>query len=50
MVELLAEGREPRRSPTVACRWCTIVGTCAPGQASLAAAADAGDDDVPSGF
>ena len=50
MVELRAEGREPRRSPTVACRWCTIVGTCAPGQASLTAAADAGDDDVPSGF
>ncbi len=48
MVELRAEGREPRRSPTVACRWCTILGTCEPGQASLAPA-DV-DDDVPSGF
>ena len=48
MVELRAEGREARRTPNVACRWCTIVAGCEPGQASLAPA-DV-DDDVPSGF
>jgi hypothetical protein len=35
MVELRAEGREPRRSPHAACRWCTILTECRPGQTSL---------------
>lgn len=43
MVELRAEGREPRRSPHAACRWCTVVSTCDPGRASLAAVSDGVD-------
>lgn len=35
MVELSAEGREPRRSPGVSCRWCPIAAGCEPGQAYL---------------
>ncbi len=52
MVELRAEGREPRRTPNVACRWCTVISGCAPGQASLSPPIpDGGDDlDTPSGF
>lgn len=47
MVELRAEGRDPRRSPNVACRWCTIVDGCAPGQAFLAPPAHPDDIDLP---
>jgi CRISPR/Cas system-associated exonuclease Cas4 (RecB family) len=45
MVEVRHEGREPKRVPTVACRWCTLRETCEPGRSWLAGAADPTDDD-----
>jgi hypothetical protein len=49
MVALHAEERAPRRTPNIACRWCTIIDACPPGRASLEPPSDA-DDEVPSGF
>jgi hypothetical protein len=46
MVEVRHEGREPKRVPTVACRWCTLRDTCDPGRSWLAGAATPIDDDA----
>jgi len=43
MVELQVEGREPRRTPGVSCRWCPLLEDCEPGRASLS---DAGEGDL----
>jgi PD-(D/E)XK nuclease superfamily len=45
MVELQIEGREPRRTPGVSCRWCPLLEDCEPGRASMASADDDGDLD-----
>jgi hypothetical protein len=45
MVELRVEGREPRRTPGVSCRWCPLLEDCEPGRASMATADDDGDLD-----
>jgi RecB family exonuclease len=45
MVELRVEGREPRRTPGVSCRWCPLLDDCEPGRASMAGAVD-GDADL----
>jgi PD-(D/E)XK nuclease superfamily len=45
MVELRVEGREPRRTPGVSCRWCPLLDDCEPGQISLSGSAD-GDADL----
>ncbi|MEZ5321900.1 MAG: PD-(D/E)XK nuclease family protein [Microthrixaceae bacterium] len=36
IVELRDDAREPRRSPSVACRWCTLLTDCEQGRAFLA--------------
>ena len=45
MVELRVEGREPRRTPGVSCRWCPLLDDCEPGQASRSGSTD-GDADL----
>ncbi len=45
MVELRVEGREPRRTPGVSCRWCPLLDACEPGRASMATADDDADLD-----
>jgi CRISPR/Cas system-associated exonuclease Cas4 (RecB family) len=45
MVEVRHEEREPKRVPTVACRWCTLRESCDPGRAWLAGATAPADDD-----
>lgn len=46
MIEVRFEGREPKRSPGVPCRWCPIRADCAEGTAHLAAADNPDLDDV----
>lgn len=36
MIEITVEDREPSRTPSVACRWCALRETCAPGISFLA--------------
>jgi len=40
MIEITAEDREPSRTPSVACRWCALRETCAPGISFLAGDVD----------
>lgn len=42
MIEIKVEDRESSRTPSVACRWCTLRDACEPGQEFLGA--DAADD------
>lgn len=45
MVEIRDEGREPKRVPTVACRWCSLRETCEPGRSWLAGTSADDDED-----
>ena len=40
MIEVTAEDREPSRTPSVACRWCSLRESCEPGKSWLAGDAD----------
>lgn len=44
MVQLVAEGRPPTRSPGTSCRWCPLADGCAEGTAWLAGERGEGDD------